>query len=182
MEWNLFLQRGRLSDIATLEPSTLYIFLFTTIKFQDPAHSSTVSKSIGSSIDFITVITTLKRVSSKYFSAVHTAVSAGPIIAATLFRTGHSILHIKIIQRHIETVPWQYSGRSHILWIGLQSVSLLDQVRFVQQPPIWHSAPTSNIRLTLPLGCYNTAWRSYSHSPPNPLPQNFHNVLLSGFH
>ena len=94
-----------MSDTATLEPSTLDIFLFTIIKFQDPVHSSIVSKSIGSCIDFITVIMTPKRVSSKNLSAVHTAVSAGPIIAVTLFRTGRSILHIKIIQRHIETIP-----------------------------------------------------------------------------
>ena len=99
------LQLEKMSDIDTLQPSTLLIIGTTSMKSQMPRISCTVSKLSASAIYCIAFIITIMSVSSKDFSVVHSVVSAIPTIAVGCF-----ILHIKTCWTLIgcsKTVFWK---------------------------------------------------------------------------
>lgn len=70
---------GKLSDIATLEPWHLTSSFLQSLNFQTLCIAIYSVKSISSCIDFITVIMTPKRVSSKFLCSAHCGQCTDPI-------------------------------------------------------------------------------------------------------
>ena len=110
MKSNMLLQLREMGDVTTLQPSTLHACGGTGFRFEYPWVSSAVSMSAAFVIYGTADIFIFPRNSPKDFLAVHSAVSAVPMIAVAHFSAWGSSLHMEVIralQRHPMAGLWK---------------------------------------------------------------------------
>lgn len=98
---------------------------------------------------------------------------------SSLFRTQASILHICVFRAY-RASPWQYPGRSHILWIGLQSIPHGEGVQFEQHE--WWSQICCTCTVNITASVAVTLLKEAAVTLLPILQYRFHNTFLSCLH
>ena len=81
----MFLQKWKIGDIGTLQPSTQLVLISTSIECEAFFCSSTMPKSKPLFVDVIALNISILSTYTKDFHALYVAISAVTFIAVTLF-------------------------------------------------------------------------------------------------